>query len=76
MLSPVEGSAAKRPSIRVGTLDAELEPLILSKAAQHGLDPSWVTLLAKLDPQRRQVSLAALKADACIARMSVLQCVV
>ena len=65
MLCPVEGSAAKPPSIRVGTLDAELEPLILSKAAQHGLDPSWVTRLAKLDPQRRQVSCC--KADACIA---------
>lgn len=63
--SPVEGSSAKPHSIRVGTLDAELEPLILSKAAQHGLDPSWVTLLAKLDPQRRQVSLCTLETDAC-----------
>ena len=46
-------------AIRVGTLDAELEPLVLSKAAQHGLDPAWVARLAKLDPQRRQVSLLA-----------------
>lgn len=41
--------------IRVGTLDAELEPLVLSKAAQHGLPPSWVTCLAKLDPHQPQV---------------------
>ena len=52
-----EVPSAKGSSIRVGTLDAELEPLILSKAAQHGLDPSWVTRLAKLDPQRRQVMI-------------------
>lgn len=67
MLCPEEVSSAKSPSIRVGTLDAELEPLILSKAAQHGLDPAWVTRLAKLDPQRRQVSLCTLIADAYIA---------
>lgn len=41
--------------LTVGTLDAELEPLILSKAAQHGLAPSWVTRLARFDPHRRQV---------------------
>ena len=41
--------------MQVGTLDAELEPLLLSKAAQHGLNPSWVTRLATLDPQRPQV---------------------
>ena len=64
MLCPVRGCAAQPPSIRVGTLDAELEPLILSKAAQHGLDPAWVTRLARLDPQRRQVSLCTLHANA------------
>ena len=36
-------------------LNAELEPLILSKAAQFGLPPAWVTRLAKADPERRQV---------------------
>lgn len=56
-LSPVESAPEKPSCIRVGTLDAELEPLILSKAAQHGLDPAWVTRLAELDPQRRQVYL-------------------
>ena len=45
--------------MRVGTLDAELEPLLLSKAAQHGLDPSWVTRLARLDPHRPQVPMLA-----------------
>lgn len=64
MLCPVKGCAAQPSGIRVGTLDAELEPLILSKAAQHGLDPAWVTRLARLDPQRRQVSLCTLQADA------------
>ncbi|KAL3161157.1 hypothetical protein ABBQ38_009528 [Trebouxia sp. C0009 RCD-2024] len=54
-LCPAEGSPEKPVAIRVGTLDAELEPLVLSKASQHGLDPCWVTRLAKLDPQRRQV---------------------
>ncbi|KAL0022065.1 hypothetical protein WJX79_000023 [Trebouxia sp. C0005] len=46
--------------LTVGTLDAELEPLILSKAAQHGLAPSWVTRLARFDPHRRQVLRVAL----------------
>ena len=36
-------------------LNAELEPLILSKAAQFGLPPAWVSRLAKTDPERRQV---------------------
>ena len=40
----------------VPTLDAELEPLILSKAAQHGLPAAWVQRLANFDPERRQVS--------------------
>lgn len=41
--------------ILVGTLEAELEPLVLSKAAQYGLPVVWVNRLAKLDPERRQV---------------------
>ena len=41
------------PVVRV--LNAELEPLILSKAAQFGLAPAWVSRLAKADPERRQV---------------------
>ncbi|DBA81059.1 TPA: hypothetical protein ACH3X2_007259 [Trebouxia sp. C0005] len=49
--------------LTVGTLDAELEPLILSKAAQHGLAPSWVTRLARFDPHRRQV----LRVRGCVA---------
>ena len=39
-------------------LNAELEPLILSKAAQFGLPPAWVSRLAKADPERRQVGAA------------------
>lgn len=45
----------KGSQLAVGTLDAELEPLVLSKAAQLGLAPAWITRLARLDPQRRQV---------------------
>ena len=41
------------PSVRV--LDAELEPLLLSKAAQFGLPTDWVARLMSLDPERRQV---------------------
>ncbi|GFH30343.1 PDZ domain-containing protein, partial [Haematococcus lacustris] len=37
------------------TLDAELEPLLLSKAAQFGLPASWVSRLDRRDPERRQV---------------------
>jgi hypothetical protein len=37
------------------TLDAELEPLLLSKAAQFNLPQEWVSQLDKLDPERRQV---------------------
>lgn len=51
-----EAGGAATCQLTVGTLDAELEPLILSKAAQHGLAPSWVTRLARFDPHRRQVS--------------------
>ncbi len=51
-----ESGGAATCQLTVGTLDAELEPLILSKAAQHGLAPSWVARLARFDPHRRQVS--------------------
>ena len=34
----------------------ELEPVLLSKAAQLGLPAQWVARLARLDNQRRQVS--------------------
>ena len=51
----VEADGAALSAITVATLDAELEPLILSKAAQHGLAPAWITRLARLDPRRRQV---------------------
>jgi len=50
-----EAGGAATCQLTVGTLDAELEPLILSKAAQHGLAPSWVTRLARFDPHCRQV---------------------
>ena len=36
-------------------LDAELEAVLLSKAAQFGLPAKWVSTLDKLDPDRRQV---------------------
>lgn len=37
-------------------LNAELEAVLLSKAAQLGLPADWVSLLDELDPERRQVS--------------------
>ena len=40
----------------VSLLDMELEPVLLSKAAQLGLPAQWVARLARLDNQRRQVS--------------------
>ena len=40
----------------VSLLDTELEPVLLSKAAQLGLPAQWVARLARLDNQRRQVS--------------------
>lgn len=36
-------------------LDAELEAVLLSKAAQLGLPAEWISLLDDLDPERRQV---------------------
>jgi hypothetical protein len=41
------------PHIR--TLDAELEPLSLTRAAVFGLPSCWVSRLERLDPERRQV---------------------
>eukprot|EP00967_Tisochrysis_lutea_P047504 scaffold57837_cov15-Tisochrysis_lutea.AAC.1 len=41
------------PSVR--TLDAELEPVLLSKAAQFNLPTEWVSRLDQQDPERRQV---------------------
>ena len=43
------------PPPPVSVLDAELEPLLLSKAAQFGLPPDWVSRLDRLDGERRQV---------------------
>jgi hypothetical protein len=40
----------------VSLLDIELEPVLLSKAAQLGLPAQWVARLSRLDNQRRQVS--------------------
>ena len=40
----------------VSLLNMELEPVLLSKAAQLGLPAQWVARLARLDNQRRQVS--------------------
>jgi hypothetical protein len=42
-------------SIARRVLDAELEAVLLSKAAQLGLPAEWVSLLDDLDPERRQV---------------------
>ncbi len=36
-------------------LDAELEAVLLSKAAQFGLPAKWIQVLDNLDPDRRQV---------------------
>ncbi len=49
-------------------LDAELEAVLLSKAAQFGLPGEWVSRLDQLDPERRQVRVAIradLHADHC-----------
>jgi hypothetical protein len=35
-------------------MDAELEAVLLPKAAQLGLPSDWVSLLDDLDPERRQ----------------------
>lgn len=41
----------------VSLLDMELEPVLLSKAAQLGLPAQWVARLSHLDNQRRQVRI-------------------
>ena len=48
-------SGQKPPSLKVTVLNAELEPLLLSKAAQHKLPQEFVSMLAKADPERKQV---------------------
>ncbi|KAK9816755.1 hypothetical protein WJX72_004724 [[Myrmecia] bisecta] len=55
------GCRAVPPRVRV--LDAELEPVLLSKAAQFGMPAEWVARLARLDPLRRQV----LRVRSCVA---------
>uniref|UniRef100_A0A383V519 Pro-apoptotic serine protease NMA111 n=1 Tax=Tetradesmus obliquus TaxID=3088 RepID=A0A383V519_TETOB len=42
------------PPLPVRVMDAELEAVLLSKAAQLGLPAEWVSLLDELDPERRQ----------------------
>lgn len=46
-------------------LDAELEAVLLSKAAQLGLPADWVSLLDELDPERRQVGLTTHRQQPC-----------
>ena len=60
--APAAGPGALAPAVspksaplRVAVLGAELQPLLLSRAAQHGLPRAWVSRLARLDPLRRQV---------------------
>ncbi|KXZ56802.1 hypothetical protein GPECTOR_1g722 [Gonium pectorale] len=54
--------AAPPPTVSV--LDAELEAVLLSKAAQFGLPAEWVSRLDQLDPERRQV----LRVRSCVAQ--------
>ncbi|KAK9843749.1 hypothetical protein WJX81_004878 [Elliptochloris bilobata] len=65
-MAPAAGPGAADPNtgapvnpnpapLRVAVLGAELEPLLLSRAAQHGLPREWVSRLTRLDPLRRQV---------------------
>jgi S1-C subfamily serine protease len=65
------GGDLKPPRVRV--LDAELEAVLLSKAAQFGLPAEWVSRLDRLDPERRQ----ALRVRSCVAASpasAALQC--
>ncbi|EFJ52115.1 trypsin family [Volvox carteri f. nagariensis] len=57
-----QGAPAPPPAVSV--LDAELEAVLLSKAAQFGLPAEWVTRLDQLDPERRQV----LRVRSCVAQ--------
>ncbi|GLC44411.1 hypothetical protein PLESTB_000472500 [Pleodorina starrii] len=52
------------PPPAASVLDAELEAVLLSKAAQFGLPGEWVTRLDQLDPERRQV----LRVRSCVAQ--------
>ncbi|KAG2499918.1 hypothetical protein HYH03_002205 [Edaphochlamys debaryana] len=55
---------APAPPPAVSVLDAELEAVLLSKAAQFGLPSEWVTRLDQIDPERRQV----LRVRSCVAQ--------
>ena len=55
MASSEAGVPAWEPP-SVSLLNLELEPVLLSKAAQLGLPAQWVARLSRLDNQRRQVS--------------------
>ncbi|KAI3430723.1 hypothetical protein D9Q98_005309 [Chlorella vulgaris] len=59
----VAAAGVMLPPPLVATLDAELEPLLLSKAAQFGLPSEWVSRLVALDGERRQV----LRVRSCLA---------
>ena len=50
----------------VSLLDIELEPVLLSKAAQLGLPAQWVARLSRLDNQRRQVSALSIVAGSMV----------
>lgn len=61
---PVYGIFYTMPPACIGplrhrTLDAELEPVLLSKAAQFHLPGEWVSRLDRLDPERRQVRVSS-----------------
>ncbi|CAI5504598.1 unnamed protein product [Closterium sp. Naga37s-1] len=49
----VNGQLWEMPQVRV--LEAELVPMLLSKARSYGLSDRWVQVLARADPVRRQV---------------------
>lgn len=53
-ISTNDVNASRRPPY-VYVLNAELEPLLLSKAVLFGLPQEWVSKLAAVDPERRQV---------------------
>ncbi|PNW85316.1 hypothetical protein CHLRE_03g180650v5 [Chlamydomonas reinhardtii] len=55
---------APAPPPTACVLDAELEAVLLSKAAQFGLPGEWVSRLDQLDPERRQV----LRVRSCVAQ--------
>ncbi len=62
------GHTTLLPSTR-SVLDAELEAVLLSKAAQFGLPAEWVSRLDLLDPERRQV----LRVRSCVAQSPAAQ---